>query len=145
MAISFKFFHDANLTSEITSGNPITCTQNELGSLDPTQKQVWFGSTATGTQAQVDADPGVDSIVIDVVDANAGTGQPDTAVKLATSQGGLASATAGASLDTGATAVQSGTANAYTFWIEIDPSVLTAGTYTDLSLATQTLREVAGD
>lgn len=140
MAVSFKFYHDSALTQEITAGNPITATQDTLGTIAPVDKHIYFGSTATSTQAQADSNPGVDQVYVDIVDAASGSGEPDTALKLATTQAGLDSATAGSSLNIGTT-INSGSGSAVSVWLRIDDATATVGSYTDLSLQTNTLLE----
>lgn len=140
MATSFKFFHDAALTQEITSGNPLTATQETGGALGPVDKTIYFGSTTAGTKVQAVSNPGVDPIVIDIVDANAGTGAPDTEIKLALSSGALASATGGASLSLSHT-VNSGVANAVPIYTRRTSALTVAGVYTDVSLTTVSVIE----
>lgn len=141
MALSFKFYHDAALTSEITALNPLTATQDTAGGLGAVDKTIYFGSTATGTKAQVSANPGVTAISISIVDANAGTGSPASEIKLALSSGGLAGATGGAALTLSHT-VTSGVANAVPIFTRRASALVVAGTHTDLSLATQSLVEL---
>jgi hypothetical protein len=140
MAISFKFYHDSALTSEITSGNPLTATQDTAGILGPVDKTIYLGSTLTGNEVQAESDPGVDAIVVSIVDADAGTGAPATEFKLALSSGGLASAIAGDPL-TLSTSITSGVANAVPIYTRRDSALAVAGAYTDISLSTQTLIE----
>ena len=140
MPISFKFYHDSSLTQEITSGNPITATQDTVNSLDPVDKQIWYGSTSSSRKARANSNPGVDQIAVSIADSAGGSGEPTTAIKLASTQGGLATATAGASLNIG-TQVNSGTANAVTFWARIDDQTATLGSYTDLSLTHNDIAE----
>lgn len=140
MAISFSFFHDSALTQPVDAENPITATQDTTNSMDPVDVQIWFGSTATGMVATAESDPGVDDILVTIVDADDETGEPDTAVSLATSQVGLDTATPGASLSLG-TSIESGSANAIAFWVRIDDATEEAGAYTDLSLVTNDLAE----
>ena len=140
MAITFTFYHDAALTSEVTSGNPIAITALHPGG-SATDVQLWLGSTATGTQAQANSDPGVDDIEISIADSDGGgAGNASTACKLATSQGGLATAVAGDPLAVGPT-LASGVVNAMPFWLRVSNAQTVVGTYTDLSLATNTLVE----
>jgi hypothetical protein len=140
MAITFKFYHDAALTSEVTSGNPIAITALHPGG-SATDVQLWLGSTATDTQAQANSDPGVDDIEISIADSDGGgAGNATTACKLATSQGGLSTAVAGDPLPIGPT-LASGVAKAMPFWLRVTNAQTVVGTYTDLSLATNTLVE----
>jgi len=140
MAITFKFYHDSALTQEINSGNPITATQDTTNTLGPVDKQMWFGSVTADVKARANSSPGVDQISVSIADANAGTGEPTTAIKLASAQSGLTGATAGAALNIG-TQVLSGSANAVTLWCRIDDATAVAGSYTDLSLITNNLDE----
>lgn len=138
MTTAFGFFHDASLTQPVGAGSPISATQDTLNSLAPVDKQIWFGSTNSAIKTQANSNPGTDSITVAPADAAAGSGQPTTAVKLALSQAGLASATAGASLALG-TAVSGGVANAIAFWVRLDDQTAVLGAYTDLSLTTNIL------
>lgn len=140
MPISFKFFHDAALTSEITALNPLTATQETSGALGPVNKTIYFGSTATGTKAQVVADPGVAAIVISVVDANAGTGAPATEFRLSLSPI-TGAETPGAALTLSHTH-NSGVVNAVPIYTRRTSAVVVAGTYTDLTLQTNSLTEL---
>lgn len=140
MATSFKFYHDSALTSEITSGNPLTATQDTANALPDVDKTIYFGSTVTGNKAQANSNPGVDQIVLSVIDANNTTGSPATEFKLALSSAALATATAGAPLNLGLT-VNSGVANAVPIYTRRNSVLGTAGTYTDLSLETNVLIE----
>lgn len=140
MATSFKFYHDSALTSEITSGNPLTATQVTSGALPYVDKTIYFGSTATGMKAQVTSDPGVTAIAVSISDADGGTGSPSTEIKLASSPAGLAGATAGAAL-TLTTQVLSGVSNAVPISVRRASVLTVAGAYTDLTLVTQDLTE----
>ena len=140
MAISFKLYHDAALTQEITSGNPLTATQDAANLLPAVDKTIYFGSTVTGNKAQAVSSPGVDPITISIADADAGTGAPATEFKLALSAGGLATATPGAALSLSAT-INSGVANAVPIYTRRDSVLTVAGSYTDLSLQTNSLTE----
>lgn len=136
---SCDFYHDSALTEQVTALNPIAAAQDEADSLPPVDVQIWLGSTDDDWRFQADSDPGVDPIVVSVVDAAGGSGQPATAVKLATSQGGLDAATPGDPLSLG-TQVDSGTGNALNFWVRLDDATAAAGAYTDIKLQSVTLR-----
>ncbi len=140
MAITFGFFHDSALTNPIESVDPLTATQDTGGSLGPVDKVIYFGSPTAGRVAKASSNPGVDSIVVSIADANAGTGAPATEFKLALSSGALATATAGASL-TLSTSVTSGVANAVPIYTRRTSALTTVGTYTDIILTTNQLRE----
>ena len=140
MAITFGFYLDAALTSLVSSGNPITAIQDTTNTLGPVDTQLWFGSTTASKKARATSSPGVDQITVSIADANAGTGEPTTAVKLATAQSGLTGATAGAAPHI-APPLLSGTAHAVSSWCRIDDTTLTAGSYTDLSLTHNDVNE----
>lgn len=140
MAITLKFYHDSGLTSEVTVANPITASQDVAGTIGPVQKQVWVGSTTASRKFRANSNPGVDQIALSIVDAAAGSGEPATMMKLATTQAGLAGAVAGASLNLG-TQILSGVANAISFWLEIDDQTAAVGNYTDVTPQTNILLE----
>lgn len=134
--MSFQFWNDAALTVAGVS-NPVQQSDNSLA---PVQEQKWLGRPDGNFLYRANSNPGVDNIVISVV--SAGTGEPTTAVKLATTQAGLADAVAGASLTVGLSML-SGVANAFTFWAQYDDAVLVAGTYANLSLQTNAVQQQA--
>jgi hypothetical protein len=139
MATTFKFYHDSALTTEITSGNPMVANWVS-GTTSYADQLIYFGSVASGTKAQDQTVPGTNPIVVSVADSNSGTGAPATEFKLALSSGALAGATAGASLSLSNT-VLSGVANAIPIYTRRTSALTVAGTYTDISLTTQTLIE----
>jgi hypothetical protein len=139
MSITFGFFHDAALTQPVASGTEADLAIAGIGSDD---LQLWYGSTATATQVQATSNPGTDPIAITPTDAASGSGLANTAVKLATSQGGLAAATAGGALSIGTT-LASGPAGAFPFWVRVTSAVNTAAVHTDLSLDTNDVTETA--
>lgn len=132
MAISFRAYHDSALTQEITSANPLTGT-HLVGATDPVDKVIYIGSTATDMKLQTDASPGVNPVVVSVYDSASGSGAPTTEFKLALSSGGLAGATAGASLNLSHTLL-SGVANAVPVHVRRTSALNVAGGYTDVSL-----------
>ena len=140
MPTSFKFYHDSALTSEITTANPLTATQDTANVQPDVDKTIYFGSTLTGNKVQSNVNPGVDQIVLSIVDANNTTGSPASEFKLALSSAALASAVAGASLNLGLT-VNSGTANAVPIFTRRNSVLAVAGTYTDITLQTNVLIE----
>ena len=137
MAITFKFYSDAALTT--LASVPLTFSQTEP-TPTPEDKVVYFGSVASGKTIEATSDPGVDQIAISIVDAASGSGSPATDIKLSLTLGGLASATAGAPLNIG-TQVLSGTSNAKSIYIRVLDSTGTVGTNTDLSLQTNNVTE----
>lgn len=140
MATTFKFYHDAALTEENTTSNRLPATQDTAGILPAVDEIIYLGSTTTGNRIQAVSAPGVDPIVISVVDADAGTGAPATEFKLALSSGGLDSATAGASLSLSHT-VLSGVANAVPIYTRRVSALSVPGTYTDITLQTNDVIE----
>jgi hypothetical protein len=139
MTITFKGYHDSAMTQEITSGNPLTAT-HVVGATDPVDKIVYFGSTASGKKLQAASTPGTDPVVISIYDAASGSGAPASEFKLALSSGGLAGATAGASLNLSAT-ILSGVANAVPIYVRRTSAIGTSGAYTDVSLKTNSVIE----
>lgn len=135
---TFNIYTNSGLT--VLFGGTLTVNQNVDGSTGPVDQQFWIGSTATGKTLQADSDPGVDQIVLDIVDSAPGTGNPDTDVKLALTQGALAGATPGASLNLG-TSILSLVANAVTFWVRVEDSTNVVGLSTELEFTTNLLRE----
>lgn len=144
MALTFKVFSDAALTTEQTGA--LVATQNVDGSTPPIEFQLWFGSLGsaggdtTDRKVQADSDPGVDNIVLSVGDIDPGNGHEVAEVKLATTQGGLAGATGGVDLALSPT-INSGSVNAVEFWAQVDDATATVGTVTELSVGTNNVRE----
>lgn len=142
MSITLKFYHDAALTQEINSGNPLTATQETDGAIGPVDKTIYLGSTASGNKFQAVSDPGVDPVVVSVVDAASGSGAPASEFKLALSSGGLSTAVAGADLALSATLL-SGVSNAVPIYTRRTSALTVAGSYTDISLETNSVSETA--
>lgn len=140
MSTSFKFYHDFTLTQEITALDPLTATQETTGALGPVDKTIYLGSTDAANKVQAVSNPGVDAIVVSITDADSGTGAPASEFKLALSSGGLATATAGAALTLSNT-INGGTANAVPIYTRRTSALTTAGSYSDISLDTNSLIE----
>lgn len=125
--MSFGFFADAGLTVPLSS---LRHYSTQVG-----DRLVYFGSADADRQLQDAANPGVANVQVTVADSASGSGLAASAIKLASTSGGLTSATGGAALSLGAT-VTSGVANAKPVHIRIDT---TGGTvpdeYLDVSLA----------
>jgi len=130
---TFKAYHDASLTTEITSGNPLTFTQESDGSSGPHTKTIYIGSTTSGRKLQDATTPGTTQIVASIVDSTPASGHPATEIKLATTLLGLDSATGGASCNLG-TQITSGVANALPLYVRCTDSTSAVGTTTELSL-----------
>lgn len=90
----------------------------------------YVGTSDTAKKLQAASNPGIDSIVVSIVDASPGGGVEESHIKLAASEPALSSATGGASLALG-TELTGGTA--YEVWYQWDNSV-GAGTYTEITL-----------
>lgn len=140
MATSFGFFHDSALTQPINSAAKLTATQETSGLLGPVDKIVYLGSTTAANKIQAVSSPGVAPIVISIADANSATGSPATEFKLALSSGGLATATAGASLSL-STTINGGAVNAVPIYTRRTSVLAVAGVYSDLSLNTPSVIE----
>lgn len=135
---TFTFFHDAALTNPIEAGDTLTGS-HVSGAADFTDKTIYFGSPATGTKAEVTANPGVTAIEVSIADADGGSGTPATEFRLSLSAI-TGAETPGAAL-TLSTSVQSGVANAVPIHTRRTGSVSVAGNYSDISITTQNLRE----
>lgn len=132
MSNSLAFYQDAGLTTPATL---LQATQAADGSAAAVDRVVYLGSTTAGKKFQAASDPGVDAISVSIADAASGSSVAASAVRLATSSGGLGSATPGAALALG-TQILSGVANAIAVHVRIDTPPLATGVYTDLSLVT---------
>lgn len=140
MSTSFGFFEDAGLTIPFT-GNLII-QQADDGSTGPVDAVLYLGSNSTGTKIQAVALPGVLPININVNDSAPGSGQSTLAVRLATTQLGLDSATPGNALGIGTT-LNSEPGNSQAVWARIEATDFAIGNYVDLSLRTNEVQESA--
>lgn len=138
--MAFNFYTDSALTQPQV-GNLIA-TQRSDGSTGPVKFQLWLGDDDPAFKYQADSDPGVDNVVVSVLDAVPGSGNPDTDVKLAVTEAGLVGATPGAALDLGTTEIVGGSVNAKQVWIQVEDSTGTVGTSTELSVQTNDLRKL---
>jgi hypothetical protein len=136
MSGTFNFFTDAALTVALSTDLQASGSSSDF--------RLWFGSAATADayQVQASSDPGVDQIEISITDSAPGTGHANTAVKLALSESGLATAVAGDPLDIG-TSVTSGAANAVEVWVRVTDAIGSLTVSTELGLTTNTLEESA--
>lgn len=136
MAGTFWFYTDAGLVTRLSTALKASGASTDF--------RLWFGSpsTAGAYQAQAESDPGVDQITVTPTDTTPGSGHATTAIKLALTQGGLATATGGAALDIG-TVVESGSANAVEVWVRVADVIGSLTTDTTLGLTTNTLVEGA--
>lgn len=135
MSITLGFFHDSTLTQSVGASLPI---DREIGGA-PVDVQLFLGSSVASRYFVPDSDA---VISIAVADSDQASGWAATDIKLATSQVGLDTATAGAPLNLG-NQINSGAANAQAFWLRFSGDSATPKTAADISLITNTLREYA--
>ncbi|MCO6442265.1 MAG: hypothetical protein J5I81_14590 [Nitrococcus mobilis] len=95
MAVTFDFYSDAALTTVLTELATVHLID---GSGSPQDRKVYLDSPQASRKAQADSQPDVDPITVSVIDADTGAGGSVNAVRLATTQVGLDSATPGAAL-----------------------------------------------
>lgn len=131
----FRFYSDPALTTPISTLSATTLIDG--GSSAPISAVVYFGKPGAGRQVTPASGT---QITVSPADANAGSGLSATAVKLALSEAALQGATPGAALALGAS-IASGAANSVAIWVSISAGAATAGTYTDLSLITNSMVE----
>lgn len=139
MALTFGFFSDSALASPLTG----SLQHAKLASTSTEDKdfRIYLGSTEASTQLQRATSPGVNEVTVEVSDSDTGTAPATTAVKLATTQAGLDTATAGASLALG-TEILSGSANAATIWVRTTNALTGITTDSTLGLLIDDVEEV---
>ncbi len=137
--MALDIYLDAGLTTPLV-GN--FAADQKVGSAVPVTHQFWIGDPDSGYTYDVEADPGVTPIAVSITDAAPGTGHESTEIKLATTSGGLAGATAGDPLPIG-TSIASGVGGAVEVWMEVHDATGVAATVTELGIETQVLRQVA--
>lgn len=138
MAINFSFYEDASLTIPVT-GN-IVFQVAEDGSSGWVVRQFWLGATIADRKVQDDVSPGVTEIQL--VLQNLGGVPLLTTADAGVSLDNITYFTP--SVDIGLTEIESGVANAFTFYVRARVfSGATPGSYIDLRVRTQTLREIA--
>ncbi len=122
--MSFDLYADAGLT--VLFDLEHVSTQGD--------RLVYFGDPVPGRQLRDAAAPGVEDVLLAIVDSASGSGLAASSVKLASTNGGLTGATGGAALSLGHT-ILSGAGNAKPVHIRFDTSAGTVGQeYTDLGL-----------
>ena len=134
----FGFFSDPALTEPLpmpATTLPMT-TMLDGTTVLPTPAVVYFGSTEVGRTL---TNYGGGEITVAAVDAAPASGLPASAVLLALSEAGLATATGGDSLEIGEL-LTSGAENSVAVWVAVDASA-DVGNYTDLSLVTSQVVE----
>jgi len=121
---------------------PLAFSQDDAGLLPPHQRRFYVMWPASGAwKFQANSDPGVDPITLSVVDSAPGSGQPASALKLALTQSGLATAVGGDPLDLG-TEILFGAVNGVQVWVEFDDNTGVLANDASLSLALNTLTVV---
>jgi len=137
MATTFGFFTDPALTTPLVSRLQFV---QAVTSPSPADNAVYFGSNHPGRYCQANSDPGVDPVVVSIVDATPGAGVPVTDVKLALTSGGLDGATGGTALALPET-VNSGIDGAVAVHIRVLDSTHVSAVDIGLSLSTNALVE----
>lgn len=127
---SFGFFTDPGLTTALSG--TLDFAQAIDGSTGAQQAILYFGSPSADRTLRAAANPGVDPIVLSVVDAGAGTGSPATDVTLALDPT-FAGRTAGAALTLGVQ-ISGGVAAAVPIYVQVHDSTHAIAVNTDLSL-----------
>lgn len=139
MSNSLSFFQDAGLTTAFAQ---LVVAQAVDGAAPAIDRVAYLGAPLLGTKFQAASNPGVDPIQVAVTDAATGLQLPASAIRLASSQAGLAAAPPGAALLLGSQ-ILAGVANAAAVWVRIDAPAAASGFYDNLSLATNQTVEVA--
>lgn len=132
MSNSLAFFSDSGLTTPMTQ---LFAVQTNDGSAAAVDAVAYLGSPVSGTAFSASSAPGVDPIMVSIVDALTGLQIPSSSLRLATSNGGLSGATPGAALNVG-TVINAGTAGAVAVHVRVDTAATAAGLYQNLTLAT---------
>ena len=124
---TWAFYNNAALSGSALTEIPAT-------TYPVSTQQVWFGSTSSGYKLEAASNPGTDHLYLSVLDSATGTGHAVTAIKLATTSGGLATATAGAALDLG-TVLYGGASLAQELWCQVTDAVGQVSKSVELSLS----------
>lgn len=132
--MSIGFFLDSGLSQPATRIYA-TAAADGSGSSDHV---VWLGGADATREHVAASDPGVDPAQVSVFDAADGDSLLPSTVSLATTQGGLDTATPGASLSLGAT-IGGGSANAVAVWVRVDAPEIDPAIYDNLALITNAL------
>lgn len=128
---TLNLFTDAGLTTPATL--PLAFVQDSLGALPAHKRNLFIGSVDPAIKFRALSDPGVDQVSLQIVDTASGSGQPASAVKLALTEAGLASATGGAALNLGVQLL-SEVANAVSIWVQFDDATAVVATDTAIKL-----------
>lgn len=125
---TWNFFADAGMTTQLAS---LALSLPDTGGSAETV--VYFGSPASGKTLQAASAPGTDPITITPADAAGGSGLAASALRLALSYAGLASATPGAGVTVGSTLAGGAPVAVY---VRLTLGATAVGSYSDLSLTT---------
>ena len=139
MALSFGFFSDPALTTPISVRLQFVQDASAPVAAD---KVVYFGSRLAGRVCKAGSNPGVDPVVLSVVDAASGAGSPAADVRLALSSGALTAAVGGQALNL-PPVINGGQAGAVAVYVRVLDSTGAPGIHLDLSLQTGVVKEFA--
>lgn len=133
----FGFYSDPAMTTPLTLLSLLSLFDGSSG--EAVTGVVYFGNPASGKLLLPAEDAAIE---ISVTDSASGTGLPASAVKLALTEAGLASATPGAALSLGASRT-SGAGNQVEVWVAVDTGAAPVGDYLDLGLVTNSIVEAS--
>ena len=122
---TWAFYQNSALTTTLSS---LQCTQTT------SKFHVWFGSADGDGYKLIPSTSGATGILLSCADSATGSGHAITAIKMASTTGGLSAASGGASWDLGA-AVLGGVGNAEDVWIQVTDAIGDGVASTELSLA----------
>lgn len=134
---SFGFFSDPGLTTPLAGS--LDFAQSRDGSTGAVVRTIYFGSAASGRVVRAASNPGVDSIVLSIVDGTPAGGSPSSDVTIGFDETFM-SRLPGLSLSLG-TVVNSGVSNAIAIYVRVQDSTGVLAVNTDISLAMNTLEE----
>lgn len=141
MATTYGFYADFGMTQPLSSLN---FSRASDGSSAPEDKVFYIGTKSDNKDLYAASNPGVDSILLSIVDADGSAGLTPAMCKLAIMQEELDNAIAGAPCDLGTMGTPNG-AGAYAcweIWVRITTPLLAEGSYTDLTFQTNDVIEV---
>jgi hypothetical protein len=140
MATDIKIYHDNAGASPVTAINPLSFRPAPNGTA--AALQVWVGSVETaGIKHRRKTNPGAAQLQASVYDGNLAAGLDITDFKLASTEAGLAGATAGAALNLGLE-ILAGAVNLVPMWIEASDSVGDIALHTDIQIAILDVEDV---
>lgn len=134
---SFGFFSDPGLTTPFAGS--LDFAQESTGSTGAVVKTLYFGSAASGRVVRAASNPGVDSIVLSIVNGTPGLGSPVSDVTIGLEET-FFSRLPGLPLSLG-TVVNSGVGNAIPIYVRMQDSTGVLGINANISLLMTTLEE----